>query len=247
MNAFCPRCGKPTQPTDEYCRNCGHHLIDEEAARPEEPVEPTAKEEGTVPMAGVAPTAPLPPFAPSAPPPSPSAGQPPWLPVAMVGGVVLVGALVVFLVLGGNEEPAPVVPIAELPVAGPTLTPASLPTPAVEPTGRDEEELLQLFANQAEWFSTGNGQDLLPTLTPEAVDACSRDEFFRAIESAGGIYGEATFTPDEIRVDGDSAQIDYVLVTTPSDPSDDPFDSTMYYVRSSGAWLLEQGYFTYGC
>lgn len=34
MNAFCPKCGTPTQPGDEFCRNCGNHLIDEGTAPP---------------------------------------------------------------------------------------------------------------------------------------------------------------------------------------------------------------------
>jgi zinc-ribbon domain len=37
MNAFCPRCGKPTEPDDVFCRNCGLRLS-EEATPMAEPI-----------------------------------------------------------------------------------------------------------------------------------------------------------------------------------------------------------------
>jgi hypothetical protein len=104
---FCPNCGNPTQPTDVFCRNCGHQLSDEVTAAPTEPlahdVAPTERMETPVPTTPVAATGPAQP-----PPPGPSPSRwPPWLPIAIVGAVVVVGGVVALLLLGGDDEPAP--------------------------------------------------------------------------------------------------------------------------------------------
>jgi hypothetical protein len=213
---FCPRCGNPTQPTDKFCRNCGHNFVDEAAAAPAEPQ-------------------------PSPPVPSSSKG-PPWLPIGIVGAVVVVGAVVALLALGGDDQPVPAsVPITELPVAGP----ATFPSPVIGEVGTasDEQTLRQLFDSQVGWLTTGNAEAFYATVAPERKAQCPEQAFSQEFAGTPEIFGDATFTLSEVTVEGETARVDFVLVR----PGGDPISSTNYYVRSSGAWYIDGGSFLFVC
>jgi hypothetical protein len=123
MNAFCPNCGKPTQPNDVFCRNCGHRLADEATAEPTDRLSQQAPPTEQLGVGPAPPTAPVPPLGapqPYLPVPSPSR-TPPWLPIAIIAAVVIIGGLLALLLFGGDDEPAPTaVEFPEAPAAPPT-------------------------------------------------------------------------------------------------------------------------------
>lgn len=164
--AFCPRCGKPTQETDEFCRNCGHHLIDESTPAP---IETSTQSAPTEPI-GAATTAPpaAPAEAPSPPPVPPRSGMPSWLPIAIIAGVVVMGAVVALLLLRGGDEPTPVATV-------------DFPVPTTQPT---EEALDALVLG--EWVCETEDNSYQATIQPGTW----------SITDESGDHGEGTWTYD---------------------------------------------------